>query len=93
MTVSYLDPTAEEGVTVHAYEFYLDTTKPFTLGLVANTFPDGTRFMDKLEPALAELAPNATIKRFQKPGLLPIEGDQLDAIQAECDAVIAGWGH
>jgi hypothetical protein len=93
MTVTYLDPTAEEGVAVHAYEFYLDTTKPFTLGLVANTFPDGTRFMDKLESVFAEIAPNAAIKRYLKPGLLPIEGEQLAAIRSECDGVVAGWGH
>jgi hypothetical protein len=93
VTVTYLNPTAEAGLAVHPYELFLDTSAPFTLGLVANTFPDGARFMDKLEVTLQQLAPHAVIRRYQKPGLLPVEGEQLTAIQRECDAVVAGWGH
>ena len=93
MAVTYLDPTAEEGVPVEAYELFLDTGRAFSLGLVANTFPDGTRFMDRLEVAIAAIAPNALIKRYQKPGLLPVEGEQFASIRSECDAVVAAWGH
>jgi hypothetical protein len=93
MTVTYLDPTAEEGVPVEAYELFLDTGVPFTLGLVANTFPDSARFMDRLEEALRAAAPQATLERYQKPSLAPVEGDQLASIVARCDAVVAGWGH
>ncbi len=93
MAVTYLDPTAEEGVPVEAYELFLDTGRPFTLGLVANTFPDSARFMDRLEAAVKEVAPNATIRRYQKPSLAPVEGEQLESIVTQCDGVVAAWGH
>lgn len=93
MTVAYLDPTAEEPIPAEAYELFVKTDGPLTIGLVANSFPDGTRFMDKLELALNEVRPNATIRRYQKPSVLPVTDEQLAAITSECDAAIAAWGH
>ncbi len=93
MTVTYLDPTAEAGVPAEPYELFLEERGDVTVGLVANTFPDGTRFMDKLEGVLHELMPAATIRRYQKPSVLPMEADQLEAVRRECDAAIAAWGH
>jgi hypothetical protein len=93
MTVLYLDPTAEAPIPAEAYELFANTDGPLTIGLVANSFPDGTRFMDKLELALNEARPNATIRRYQKPSVLPVTDEQLAAITSECDAAIAAWGH
>ena len=93
MTVSYLDPTAEEGIEAEPYELFIDTQQPITIGLVANSFPDGTEFMDKLELVLNSDLPNAAIRRYQKPSVLPVTEEQLEAITSECDAVIAAWGH
>ncbi|MDZ7728942.1 MAG: hypothetical protein U5Q44_12505 [Dehalococcoidia bacterium] len=93
MAVTYLDPTAETPTPAEPYEYFLDTSKPVTLGLIANAFPDGTRFMDKLEAALADTLPTATIRRYQKPGVLPMDDAQLAAVTSECDAAIAAWGH
>lgn len=93
MTVTYLDPTAEEGIPAEAYELFLEEREDVTIGLIANTFPDGTRFMDKLEAALHELMPHAVLRRYQKLSVLPMEADQLEAVRRECDAAIAAWGH
>lgn len=93
MTVTYLDPTAEAPIPAEAYELFANVEGPITIGLVANSFPDGTRFMDKLELALNEARPNVTIRRYQKPSVLPVTDEQLGAITSECDAAIAAWGH
>lgn len=93
MPVEYLDPTAEEAVEIEPYELFADTTGPLDLALIANSFPDGTRFMDKLEEVLVELLPAATIHRYQKPNVAHITDEQLETISRECDAVISAWGH
>ncbi len=93
MPIEYLDPTAEEGVEIEPYELFADTRGPLALALIANSFPDGTRFMDKLEEALSDLLPAATIHRYQKPNVAPITDDQLETISRECDAVVSAWGH
>ncbi len=93
MTVTYLDPTAEEGIEVEPYELFVDTQKEITIGLVANSFPDGTEFMDKLETVLGDMLPKATLRRYQKPGVLPMSDEQLAEVTSECDASIAAWGH
>ena len=49
--------------------------------------------MDKLETALATALPQATFRRYQKPNVAPVTDEQIDAITAECDAVVAAWGH
>jgi len=93
MTVTYLDPTAEESIAAEPYELFIDTRQPMTLGLIANSFPDGTEFMDKLDAVLRNKVPEATIRRYQKPNVAPVTDEQLAEITSECDAVIAAWGH
>jgi hypothetical protein len=93
MTVTFLDPAAEEGVDAEPYELFADTSQPLRLALIANSFPDGTRFMDKLEEVLAELLPTATLRRYQKPNVAPVTEEQIEAITEECDAVVSAWGH
>ena len=72
MTVTFLDPTAESGVPVEAYELFADTSGPIRLGLLANAFPDGIKFMDNLESELATALPQATFLRYQKPNVAPV---------------------
>ena len=93
MPVTFLDPTAESGVPVEAYELFADTSGPIRLGLIANAFPDGVKFMDKLESELATALPQATFRRYQKPNVAPVTGELIEAITEECDAVVAAWGH
>ena len=93
MPVTFLNPTAEAGKPVEPYELFIDTSAPIRLGLLANAFPDGVEFMDKLEAELATALPQATFHRYKKPNVAPVTGDLIDAIIEECDAVLAAWGH
>ena len=93
MPVTFLDPTAEAGTAVEPYELFADTSGPIRLGLIANAFPDGARFMDKLEAVLATAMPQATFRRYQKANVAAVTDEQIDAITEECDAVVAAWGH
>ncbi len=93
MTVTFLDPTAEGGIPVEPYELFADTSGPIRIGLLANAFPDGVKFMDNLESELASALPQAALLRYQKPNVAPVTGELIDAITEECDAVLAAWGH
>ena len=93
MPVTFLDPTAEGGIPVEAYELFADTSGPITVGLIANAFPDGARFMDKLETVLAAAMPQASFRHYQKPNVAAVTEEQIAVISEECDAVIAAWGH
>ena len=93
MPVTFLEPTAEAGRPVEAYELFADTSGPIRLGLIANAFPDGVEFMDKLEAELATALPQASFLRYKKPNVAPVTEDLIEAITEECDAVLAAWGH
>ncbi len=94
MTVTYLDPAAEESTPAEPYELFLDPAKPgLTIGLLANAFPDATNFMDCVEVALRELSPSTTFLRYQKPSVEPVAPELLSEITAACDGLIAAWGH
>lgn len=94
MSVTYLDPSGEPSTPITAYDRRLDVSRrPLTLGLIANSFPDAKPFTDCLEKALAKLLPEALFKRYQKPTTDPIGKEALAKVIAECDAVIAAWGH
>lgn len=93
MPVTFLEPTAESGAPVEAYELFADTSGPIRIGLLANAFPDGVEFMDKLESELASTLPQASFRRYKKPNVAPVTGDLIDVITEECDVVLAAWGH
>ncbi len=93
MSVTFLDPEADQSIEVSSYELFADTGAPLNLALIANSFPDGTRFMDKLADVLGELLPQATLHRYQKPNVLPITDEQFTTIREDCDAAISVWGH
>lgn len=93
MPVTFLEPTAEAGRPVEAYELFADTSGPIRLGLIANAFPDGVEFMDKLEAELATALPQASFRRYKKPDVAPVTEHLIEAITEECDAVLAAWGH
>ena len=94
MAVQYLDPTAEESVPAEPYELFLDLARrPLTLGLLANSFPDATNFMDAIEREVARALPGVTLKRYQKPSVDPLSDAMLAEIAGECDGLLAAWGH
>lgn len=94
MAVTYVDPAAEESTPAEPYEHFLDLQRrPLTIGLLANSFPDATSFMDCIESVVAGALPGVTIKRYQKPNVDPVAPEILEAITRECDGLVAAWGH
>jgi hypothetical protein len=94
MSITYLDPAAEESIPAEPYELFLDLARrPLTLGLIANAFPDATNFMDAVAREVASVLPGVTLKRYQKPTVEPLSDAMLTEIAKECDGVLAAWGH
>lgn len=94
MSVTYVDPAAEESTPAEPYELFLDFGKrPLTLALLANAFPDAANFTNCVEAALAEQLPGVTLRRYQKSSVDPVLPDMLDDIAENCDGVVAIWGH
>jgi len=94
MTVTFVDPTGQPAAPVQPYELGVDfARRPLRLALIANAFPDITRFVECLVPALQSLLPEATLKVWQKPDVDPVTSDMLAIIVAESDAVISALGH
>ena len=94
MAVTYVDPAAEESTPAEPYELFLDTrARPLRIGLLANAFPDATNFTNCLETALSAALPGVTFNRYQKASVEPVLPDMLANIAAECDGVVAVWGH
>lgn len=93
--VTFLDPRAEPGAAVEPYELRVDVeAAPATIGLVANGFPDSEEFLDQVEKALAVAVPTASFRRWNKRNASAVISDQmLDEVVAECQAVVAAYGH
>ena len=94
MAVTYVDPAAEESTPAEPYELFLDLAqRPLTIGLVANAFPDATNFMDAVESVLNQTLSGVTFKRYQKLSVDPMSQAMLVDIVADCDGLLAAWGH
>ncbi len=93
--ITFLDPRAEPGAAVEPYELSIDAeAAPTTIGLVANGFPDSEAFLDQIEKALAVAVPTATFRRWNKHNASSVISDaMLDEVIAECEAVVAAYGH
>ena len=93
--VTFLDPRSEPGAPVEPYELRVDAhAAPLTFGLVANGFPDSEEFLDQVEKALAVAVPDASFRRWNKNNASSIISDEmLDEVIADCQAVVAAYGH
>lgn len=94
MSITYVDPAAEESTPAEPYELFLDVGKQqLTIGLLANAFPDAANFTNCVETALAAQLPGVTLLRYQKPSVDPVQPEMLREIVERCDGVVAIWGH
>ena len=95
MTVEFVDPRAEPGVAIESYALRLDAGRAdLTIGVVANGFPDSVAFLEELAPALRDTLPGVRVVAFAKPNPSVVANDTLlDAMAAECDGVVAAYGH
>ena len=93
--IEFVDPRAEPGAPVEPYTLGLsDTDGPLTVGLLANGFPDSVAFLDHVEQSLAATLPAASFRRFDKGNASAVISDEmLDDVVAECQAVVAAYGH
>jgi len=88
------DPRAQPKAVAEPYAIKVDLNKPLTIGLVANGFPDSVRFLDHVEKTLAQAVPTASFVRYDKGDASSVVGGKmLEDIQAECQAVVAAYGH
>jgi hypothetical protein len=95
MTVQFLDPRAEPGMPVDPYELVIDLRSgPVEIGLLANGFPDSVNFLEEVEAALAAALPEARFHRYNKGNASIAAPDALlGEITAQCQAVVAAYGH
>ena len=95
MSVEFLDPRAEPGAPVEPYALSVDPgSRPVTIGLVANGFPDSEPFLDQVEKALAVALPDADFRRWNKRNASSMISDaMLSEVVADCDAVVGAYGH
>jgi len=93
--ITFHDPRAEPGAPVEAYELSIDVqAQPVTIGLVANGFPDSEEFLDQVEKALAVEVPTASFRRWNKHNASSTISDaMLEEVVADCQAVVAAYGH
>ena len=92
--VEFLDPRGEPETIPEPYGLSLDLGTTHTIGLVANGFPGSVRFLDHIEKALAQEIPSASFVRYDKGDASSIlSTSALENIPAECQAVVAAYGH
>ena len=94
MTVQYHDPRAQPLTPAEPYRLRADLSKPLTIGMLANGFPDSDTFLEAVEAALAERLPDALFRHYNKGNAsIRVSEEMLAAIAAECGALIAAYGH
>jgi hypothetical protein len=93
-TITYHDPRGESETAPDPYELRVSLEGAISIGLVANGFPDSVRFLDHVEKALAQELPSVTFVRYDKGDASSVLSEaMLDDISAECQAVVAAYGH
>ncbi len=97
-TVTFLDPRSQPAAAQVPYtaRFHPPATgNPIRVGLFANGFPDSVAFLGYVEAALAALLPPGTTFQHHNKGNASAvaSAEQLTAVVAGADAVVAAYGH
>jgi hypothetical protein len=94
MAISFLDPRGESAVEPTPYDLSTRLDPGVTVGLLANGFPDSVEFLDAVGEAITAQRPGIELARWNKGDASAIANDtMLGEIEAECVAVVAGYGH
>jgi len=94
MAISFLDPRGESAVEPTPYDLSTCLDPGVTVGLLANGFPDSVEFLDAVGEAITAQRPGIELARWNKGDASAIANDtMLSEIEAECVAVVAGYGH
>ncbi len=93
--IEFHDPRAptEVAVTPYLLGIDLESGKDFTVGFLANGFPDSDVFLQEVATALTKRT-GVKAKHWNKGNAsIPASPKILDEIKASCQAVIAAYGH
>ncbi len=97
-TVTFLDPRSQPAAAPVPYTAQFRAPSagdPIRIGLFANGFPDSVAFLGHVETALAALLPLGTTFQHHNKGNASAvaSAEQLSALVAGADAVVAAYGH
>lgn len=92
--VSFVDPRGVPADAVLPYRLNHPLDDGAVIGLMANGFPDSDTFLDHVANAVSARLPAVRFERYNKGNAsTPASDEMLTAVEAECDAVIAAYGH
>jgi hypothetical protein len=94
----YLDPSGIRRTCPTAYRGALDLDRPrVPVTLIANNFPGAVEFLDHVEKALADIAPQLEMGRIDRGPLIQssaaLDGDQMELIRQQALGAILAYGH
>lgn len=95
MTITVVDPRGVPATAPDEYTLTAECTEPgFTVGLLANGFPDSVRFLGHVGRALESLVPGLKVRAYDKGDASRVASpEMLATISGECHAVVAAYGH
>jgi GTPase len=92
--VSFVDPRGVPADAVLSYDLQHPLGDGAVIGLMANGFPDSVTFLDHVANAVSARLPAVRFERYDKGNASKLaDTAMLDAVEADCDAVIAAYGH
>ena len=92
--MEFLDPRAEPLAAPEPYELSRRLEPGTTIALLANGFPDSVPFLRHVEAALADAFDGLEFTLFDKgDASVVVSEEMLAQIEADCQAVIAAYGH
>ena len=94
--VEFHNPQGERAVPADPYTLGIDlaANPPSVVGLLANGFPDSENFLRHVGTELERIIDGIEVRVWNKGNAsIAAPDSMLDEIQAQCDAVIAAYGH
>ena len=94
--IEFHNPQGERAVPADPYTIGIDlaANPPSVVGLLANGFPDSENFLRHVGTELERLIDGIEVRVWNKGNAsIAAPDSMLDEIQAQCDAVIAAYGH
>ena len=94
--IEFHNPQGERAVPADPYTLGIDlaANPPSVVGLLANGFPDSENFLRHVGRELERLIDGIEVRVWNKGNAsIAAPDSMLDEIQAQCDAVIAAYGH
>lgn len=94
--IEFHNPQGERAVPADPYTLGIDlaANPPSVVGLLANGFPDSENFLRHVGTELERIIDGIEVRVWNKGNAsIAAPDSMLDEIQAQCDAVIAAYGH